>query len=375
MSAELPPAPPMRWRDYVLIRGTALATFWSEHLTGKARNLLMVVGRGFDPRACIGVQTLLQAGGDGRRDAVALEFVEGDSRDSSAHSASIGANWASLQSAFADRGTVSSRTIPLRATDGRRTGSRNAADLFSSVDQIADYTDIVIDISAMPRAVFFPLIARLLFLLDTGGCPSRNLHVLTAEDPGLDARIRAEGVDETANFLHSFEGKFKREGTGQHRKVWIPLLGEGRLTQFDRIYDHVKPDEVCPVVPSPSRSPRRGDDIVMEYRDLLFDQLRIDPRNIIYAAEQNPFEVYRQVRRAALHYQRVLGILGGCKIALSALSSKLMSLGALLVAYEMKQCLDIGIAHIECQAYALDSLETTPELVGLWLAGESYETS
>ena len=75
-----------------------------------------------------------------------------------------------------------------------------------------------------------------------------------------------------------------------------------------------------------------------------------------------------------LHYGEVFKLLGGCKVALSTLSSKLMSLGALLVAYELKQAnFNIGVAHIECQGYTINSAGTNPELVGLWLSGESYD--
>jgi hypothetical protein len=51
-----------------------------------------------------------------------------------------------------------------------------------------------------------------------------------------------------------------------------------------------------------------------------------------------------------------------------------MSLGALLVAYEMKPILDIGVAHIECHGYSLHSRAVSAELVGMWLTGECYET-
>ena len=230
----------------------------------------------------------------------------------------------------------------------------------------------------MPRSVYFPLVARLLFFYDQLKQKNKsapNIHVVVAEDPVLDCQIREEGVDETADFLHPFEGDFNKQATAQQPRVWIPVLGEGRITQFDRIWDRVKPDEVCPVLPSPSRNPRRGDDIIMEYRDLLFEQLRVDPRNMIYASEYNPFEVYRQIRKAASQYHEVLGLIGGCKIALSALCSKLMSLGVLLVGYEMKaaNCLQIGVAHIECQGYGMpDSVVPNPQPVGLWLAGECY---
>jgi hypothetical protein len=285
-------------------------------------------------------------------------------------------NWQILTKMMEGRGAVTNRQLHFLSPEGRRVSSRNAANLFDAVGQLQGYSDVVIDISAMPRGIYFPLIARLLYLLDgwPAGTEKPNLHVLVAEDPGLDARITEEGVDESADFLYSFGGRLSQEATAEYPKVWMPLLGELRTTQFERIYDLVKPDEVCPVLPSPSRNPRRGDNILLQYRGLLFDTLSLDHRNFVYASEHNPFEVYRQVRKAALHYYQVLHLLGGCKVALSALSSKLMSLGALLVAYELKQAnFDIGVAHIECQGYTIDSAETNPELVGLWLSGECYD--
>jgi hypothetical protein len=220
---------------------------------------------------------------------------------------------------------------------------------------------------------YFPLLARILYLLDTdtsARTPLTNLHAVVAEDPALDSVIREEGVDEKAEFVASFGGGFDEEAT-QTPKIWMPLLGERRTTQFDRIRELVNPDEICPVLPFPSRNPRRADDIVIDYQQILFDQLRLDPREFLYASEQNPFEVYRRMRTAVLHYDDVFKLLGGCRVALSALSSKLMSLGALLVAYELKQVgYKIGVAHIECQGYTLEPQAPNAELVGLWLAGE-----
>jgi hypothetical protein len=55
-----------------------------------------------------------------------------------------------------------------------------------------------------------------------------------------------------------------------------------------------------------------------------------------------------------------------------------MSVGALLVAYELKQRdVEIGIAHVESRGYKIESDPTNEdnqtELFGLWLAGECYE--
>lgn len=369
---------PMRWRDYILVRNGEFSAFWKALFAERSRSVLYVCGRGFDPRTCICVRAIAELAKDALKETIALEYEEGEGSLTQTLRDKAAANWKEMETLIAGKGTCASQKIVFRTSDGRRVGARNAANVFTEETKLSPFSDIVVDISAMPRSVYFPLVSRLLYFHDEmrkKKQPAPNIHVVVSEDPILDCQIREEGVDETASFLHPFEGDFNREATGQQPKVWIPLLGEGRTTQFDRIYDLVKPDEVCPVLPSPSRNPRRGDDIVMEYRDLLFDQLRLDPRNIIYASEFNPFEVYRQIRKAAIQYREVLGLIGGCKVALSALCSKLMSLGVLLVGYELKAAnsLQIGIAHIECQGYDMpDSIVPNPQPVGLWLAGECY---
>jgi hypothetical protein len=368
------PVPAMRWRDYVLEKGQALESFWASHLAERERSLLVVLGRGFDPRSHTGLDMIVAAGGGGSRDVVGLQYDEGAASTSLAYTPRVEQNWKHIVSSVEGKGQIELRPLPFWSGT-RRVGPLNAANIFSSSEELVRYDDIVVDISAMPRGIYFPLLARILFLLDhaaSKGQHPTNLHIIVADDPLLDARIIEEGIDERASFLHSFEGSFSREATGQQPTVWIPLIGELRTIQFDRIYDEVKPVEICPVLPFPSRNPRRGDDLVQEYRDLLFDQHRLDPRSLMYAAEQNPFEVYRRIRKAAFHYRDTLSLIGGCKVALSALSSKLMSLGVLMVAYELKPVLDIGLAHVECRGYKVDNFESTAQLFGLWLAGECY---
>jgi hypothetical protein len=115
----------------------------------------------------------------------------------------------------------------------------------------------------------------------------------------------------------------------------------------------------------------------MEYRELLFDQWRVEARNIIYASEQNPFEAYREVHRTVRHYNQALEPLGRCKAAVSAVSSKLLSLGALLVTYELKESgMSVSLAHVETQGYEISAQEKEEgidDLFTLWIAGDCYE--
>jgi hypothetical protein len=377
------PSDAPRWANYVMESGPELEAFWQTHLHAE-RHVLLVLGKGLDPRMCIGLRSLLEAGGAGRRDVVAIEFDEGASSPSKAYEPLIQANWTELRNLIGGRGELSTRLLRLRSDDGRRIGSRSAAGLFTDLTKLIDYTDIIVDISALPRSIFFPLIAKMLYLLDEHaagkGRRGPNLHVLVAENPALDCQIQEEGVDDTASYVHPFGGGLEMEATADHPKVWIPVLGERRATQLLRIYDLVMPDEIALLLPCPSVNPRRSDNLLLEYRELLFDRLRVEASNVIFASERNAFEGYRQIRKAVLHYRDALQPLGGCKAVLSALSTKLLSVGTLLVAYELKQArVDIGIAHVECQGYTMENggrggeAKKGSELFGLWLWGECYE--
>lgn len=377
MTAAGSTLPDIRWRDYVMTRGAAFDTFWAEHGGEAGRRLLFIVGRGFDPRASMGLTRLAAAAKACPIDVVALHFEDELAGDSPEQRASAEANGETFVRVAAGRGKVESKTVRFRNEKRDSIADRSAANLFADESVIEPYTDVVIDVSAMPRVVYFPLISRLIYFHDERlklGKSAPNVHVLVSEDPQVDTLIREHGIDEEAKFLHPFEGPFNREAKGEQPTVWIPVLGEGRTTHFERMYVLVRPTEVCPVLPSPARNPRRGDDIVMEYQKLLFDEVGLDPRNIIYASEFNPFDVYRQVRRTVLHYHRVLGLIGGCRVALSAMCSKVMSLGILLVAYELKSSdVEVGVAHIECQGYDVpQDLALEVEPVGIWVAGECY---
>jgi hypothetical protein len=315
----------MRWRDYVMVRGPRFESFWADHGGEPGRRLLFVVGRGFDPRAPFGLQRLAAAAPVCAIDVVALEFKDELAADSPEQTQAAHANWLAFEAAVATRGTLTAKTINFRNEKRDSVAARSAANLFADGNAFELYTDVVIDISAMPRVVYFPLISRLLYFhddLQKNGKRAPNVHVIVSEDPSLDMLIREHGISEEASYLHPFEGPFNREAKGGQPTVWIPVLGEGRTHHFERMFVLVKPTEVCPVLPSPARNPRRSDDIVMEYQKLLFDEVGLDPRNIIYGSEFNPFDVYRQVRRTVLHYHRVLGLIGGCRVALSAMCSK-----------------------------------------------------
>ncbi len=134
----------------------------------------------------------------------------------------------------------------------------------------------------------------------------------------------------------------------------------------------LRPREVKPFLPFPSRNPRRGDDLVSEYRSLLFDTWEVGPRDFIYANERNPFDIYRQISELARDYEQYLRPLGTANTVVSTNASKLLSLGVFLAAFEHK----LGVAHVEPTTYRSGPTpadQGANELFEVWLTGEAYE--
>lgn len=370
----------LRWRDYFLRDGDGFDEFWKQFLAERRRNLLFVLGYGFDARMCDGIERVLSLGGEGTRDVALIAFDEGAESPSQNYLNQRKANGERLGKLVQGRGKIGQRDIRMFSEDGRRIGARGIAQEFASSAKFRSYTDVVVDISALPRSLYMPLLAKLLALFDgeAEDGEKRNLHVIVSHSPVTDGAIVEEGLEESASYLFGFAAAaLESESTSGQPKIWIPVLGKRQQAQLERINQFVAPDEICPLLPSPAQDPREGDSIMIEYRELLFDQLRVEPRNIIYAAESNPFEVYRQLMRSILHYDRALKPLGGSKVALSAMSSKLASIGVLLAAYELGRRnpkVTVGVAHVESQGYRVEPTNTTPSttLFTMWLSGECY---
>lgn len=371
----------LRWEDYLLFGEESFHKFWKKHQS-KERDILFILGRGFDPRMCLCSENILKKAESGIRDFILIQFDEGKNSPSTAYRHDVEQNQTRLEELVqGNRGKIQTKSIKMEADDGYRIGPREVAGLFQDFNEFRKYSDIVIDISSLPLDIYMPLIGKILFILDSQkSTPAVNLHIVVAESTKIDADIKKSGLSDEASFLHGLAGDLGMISTIEDPTVWIPILGEGIGDQIERIENLVSAREVCPVLPFPSKDPRRGDDIMLEYRELM-ERLAIENRNIIYAAEQNPFETYREIYKTIKHYRDSLKPIGNCKIAISALSSKLISLGAFLVAYEegVQNKKNVGIAYVDSQGYEMKKGAgndvASCELFSLWIYGECYESN
>ena len=367
-----------RWDDYVLNVADDATRFWQTLLGERSRSVLYVTGQGFDPRMCDGPSLLLGCGGAGRRDCMLLAY-QGQEFLTDRERQSIDRNRTRLNAMFQARGGIFELPIALRDTMRRFVGAEEASVAVRNASGVDTYDDIVLDVSATPRTIVLTVLSELLYLVDRVWHDSRrliNLHVISVENSSIDQSIEQVGLDEIPTMLPHFVAEIDAEATAAQPRVWFPILGEGRVDRLRKLSDYISPNEVCPVLPSPSANPRRGDELIDEYREILFDALRVDVRNIIYASETNPFECYRQLHQSITSYARTLNILGGFKAFVSPLSSRLLSVGALLACYELKESMSVGIAYLETHNYNLkESVGQGSQLSiihSLWLAGEAY---
>lgn len=370
----------MRWDPYILAQGAEFDRFWAEHLAARDRKVAIVAGLGFDARACVASQRILNASQGGQRD---LWLICYDNAQANIEELKplVDANDTAFASTFQGRGNIHRLPLQMRRENGRIASGPATQKLIPSLSGLFGYDDIVIDISAMPRMIALVLISQLIALLDkrrAAGTPVPNLHVVVAESVAMDVDVAEESLEEDVVHVTGFTGRIGAESIN-NPKIWFPILGEGQRIRLQRIYEKLQPDEICPVIPFPSINPRRGDALIEEYRDILFEDYRVDPRSILYASEFNPFEAYRHVFGAIDRYRLALGELDSCRAIVSPLSSKLLSVGAILAAYDHRTQrsgqFHIGLHYVEAGSYRPPATANggAHELIGMWIVGEWEE--
>jgi hypothetical protein len=366
----------------VLLQNGDFPRFWKSHLGARARKVALVCGLGFDTRACLIAEKILEAGGDGPRDLWLVCYDNGQA-DAAALKPMVERNDIRFEAALKDRGTIKRLELNLRGEHGRVASGLATRALMRGQAALSGYDDVIVDVSAMPRMMALTAIGFLVADYDARrkrGESAPNLFVGVAESIALDRGMANKSFQEQVVNVPGFTGHIDAVSV-DNPKIWLPVLGEGQQLRLQRIYEKLQPDEICPVIPFPSRDPRRGDALIEEYRQILFDEYGVDPRNIVYASEFNPFEAYRQIFTTVERYRVALKELGSCRAVISPLSSKLLSVGALLAAYDLSNPsqggrrsaqFHVGMHYVEAGSYhpAQEGDAQPCELSGLWVLGE-----
>lgn len=374
----------LRWDSYVLVTNKDIEHFWKNHFhKDKNRNILFIVGKGFDVRMNFSLKSLLNSSTSVSLDCLLVEYHEGVGTPSLRYKDTIDDNLLELKKLLSShqKKDYNSLYIDIWKAEGRekrRIGDRDVSDKIYNYD-IEGYTDIIVDISSLPRGIYFSLIGTLLKKMDSDEIlRKKNLFVSVTENIEIDRRINEEGVEERIKCIHGFGGGIEKE-SNQKPLIFFPVLGEKKGNDLNRLYTHLNPQEICPILPFPSKDPRRSDSLIMDFHKILFDDLRIESQNIMYVPEQNPFEMYRILSTTIKNYNKSLEVLGACNAAVTVFSSKLLTIGVLLAAYEKEE--GIGVYNLDAQGYLIENddinylkeLNKNSEIFLMWLNGEAYE--
>lgn len=342
----------------------------NELITTSSRNndrTLFVLSAGFDPRSTAGLARFVDATGS------APHVLAIDPQPASEASGDdLTVRRADNETAIVGLAARTHRDWSYPAVHDEASAGRQLARNLTGQGALKDIDTVVFDLSAFPTTLAFPMLNALLQRTGTAGFPT-ELLVLVTQNPQLDGDITEDGLG-TAHQLAGF-GKRSQRARSNAVRVWAPVLGRGAGPAMKKIADFLDPQEVCPVLPFPARDPRLADQLLLEHRDLIRDRFEVQPTSFIYAAETNPFDLYRTLVKFDIDYQHILGPIGGADVTLSSHGSKLLSIGALLAAYEQ----ELQVLAVRATRRTLDPAHWEPaaregdQLACVWLKGEPYD--
>lgn len=221
----------LRWNAPFMSRGQEFHDFWNGYLSSR-RDVLCILGQGFDPRMTIAWEMILKLGGAGKRDCLLVAFDEGPNSPSKQLETLTQNNLTRLNELMQEKGSIRSKSVEMLSSDGvrrKRTTSSRALHVLEHGADFSGYSDVIIEISAMPRSVFLPLVAKALYIIDNWSSETNsaapNLHIVVCENQLLDSEIRPIGPDEVADYVQGFRGSMDIESAEQVPRVWIPGSG------------------------------------------------------------------------------------------------------------------------------------------------------
>ena len=353
-----------RWDHCVTHRDLDVRTFVTEYFGSPDRSVVVIAAAGFDPRSAVVCRLLSQAS----RNVRAVLVREDRPNPARELVTRAEENLSRIKILLPTHKVLD---VPVFGEKNAVVGGRNIVQVLS--EEIFDgVTDVVVDSIALSIGIGFPLITYMDARVRQSHAP-RNLHVFVALDAGLDDSIRPMASD-TASLVHGLKGGLGLEAHADAKKLWMPQLARGRNQILQKIRQYLgKIHDTCPILPFPASNPRLGDDLAEEFVREFEDDWEVDTRNIVYAAENDPLDLYRTILRIDDLRRSIFAELGGSKLILSPVGSKVLALGALMAAIERK----LPVVYSETIGYECPSLPSSSgdpgvDLVHVWFAGDVY---
>lgn len=355
------------WKDYVIKKDNEIIDYFSNMMLGKT---LFILGAGFDNRMNEGLNKLLESGLT--PDIWLIHYHESSKSASRQYHNSSENNLHLFWKSSNENGLcVTEHSIDMfdSSEEPERPVAEARAKLFMKRNKtiLNEYDSIFIDISAIPHSLYLEMLDIILDYRET-----KNLYIMAVESYHHDKKIRPSELDESAHYLIGYGGIEESFLDSDIPIIWVPVLGECTEEWLNKCYQWIQKGhtdlEICPVLPFPSVQERRADEILKQFRKLLFENWNVEKRNIIYASESNPFQVCRKIIETVDHYTKTMALLQdecdekmSCRFVLTMMTSKLLSAGTFLAAYNLRrEGYNINIASIYNKGYIIaDNMQHT----------------
>ena len=358
-----------RWSSYVYLEKDDVLTFAADYFAKRQSTLLFVMGCGFDPRMNNVLEKIISQDRFNQIECILIDFP---SLESLPEDKLYKANKVKFDE------LCSKRNISVREVRDNHPKDieKRIMGILKQLREIdySEISDIIIDVSAMPRAIYFNVCK---FFYKQCVDNTKNLFFTASENVEIDKRIIDISGDEI-HPMHGFGINNMLESNLDKRSVLIPLLGQNHAVELGKIYDNFKPVDVCPILPFPSMNPRRSEDILITHMDF-FKRIEIaEPQNFTYADERNPFELYSIICDLVNNYKKTLKPITTCVcFGIAALTSKLMSLGALLCGLENSSEISFYTSspvayHVKDQE-GIMKINSQSDVFLMWITGEAYD--
>lgn len=249
---------------------------------------------------------------------------------------------------------VSFDTVTIVAEDTANVAGRRATAVCRPVLD-RDYSDVIIDATAMSRGVCFPIVKQAYERSKRAG--GANPHVLVAgRNQGT---VKALPMSSDApQYMHGFQDDMGTDATHGAIKLWIPQLSEGAIASLSRIHRLLQPEESCPILPFPAADPRRGDLLLREFQEPVLREWDVNLLDVIYAHESDPTDVCESILRIQVGRREAFEQATDRpdRTVLSPSGTRIGSVGMLLAALQ----LDLPVMYEENVGYTSDMLSVPP---------------
>ncbi len=365
-----------RWESYVMYRqNKKLVEFWKEYYQDKpAAKVLFLLGKGFDPRMNNILKLFLENNLGQKLDCIAIDFPS--EKDPEENQKLYKINAEELTSLKKKYGFGYEEL----KIDGILPWDKRIAQMSRKIidKDLNEYNNVILDISSLPRAYYFN-IGKILFN-KLSNDKRKNLFFAVSENVKIDEQIKKTPMNDNIEPLVGFRSMSSRESNLDRINILISLMGEQNIDILRSIYNHFQPSDMFPVLPFPSKDPRHSDYLILKYHEFFTEKQFTEPQNITYADEQNPFELYRIVSNMIQGHQATFKpISDHVCFGIALLTSKLLSLGALLIGLEYNDC--VAIYNVSSTNYNIDNaakfkeINKSSEPFLMWITGEAYSES